>query len=68
MEIPEYKRCVNGHLLYDDEHYCVVCGTGENDIGDKMVCENEWCKIMYTYKEKFCPQHGNELVPVEKPK
>ena len=79
MEIPDYSRCYNGHLLYDEERYCPVCGVGKFDYAKamqhpghtpgksalgRMKCRNT--NAFFHNSEKYCYECGDALIEAPK--
>lgn len=61
MEIPEYYRCPNGHLMYEDERYCSVCGSARGAMAGSETRKCPECYTKYWNGERFCPEDGEEL-------
>jgi len=69
MEISEYQRCPNGHMMLDGEKYCVVCGSNYYIYTNPKKCPEASTyscgRRTYTAGEKFCPHCGKDLVEVK---
>lgn len=60
IEILDIRRCSQGHVMFDDEQFCVTCG--EDIFQAYMEKDCPKCKYrIYRDGESFCPKCGSEL-------